>query len=84
MTAIDKAIATKLTPALGTSVADLEAKARPADVNLAMQDPAVARLDAASRNDMRRPVPGVRPEPEPETLDNAPTPFPVPKPSFGR
>lgn len=84
MNAKAKQPAVKLTPALGTSVADMENQVRTADIDQAMADPSVARLDAASRANVAKPAPAVRPEPEPETLDNEPDLIPVPRPAFAR
>lgn len=82
MNAKAKTPSVKLTPALGTSVADMETQVRTADIDQAMTDPSVARLDAASRPNVMKPEPKLRPEPEPETLENKPEPFPVPRPSY--
>lgn len=74
----------KLTPALGTSIIDQEAVARTADITLAMADPVIGRINAASRPDVRKPTPILQPEPQPETLDNEPTPMLMPRPTWGR
>jgi len=84
MKANSKPKTSTLTPAVGTSILDQDTPARTEDISLAMANPAVGRIDAASRPDVRKPVPVPAPRPEPDTLDNEPTPLPVPRPAWGR
>lgn len=83
MNAKTSAAEAKLIPAIGTSITNEAATAMAADIDRAMSDPSLARIDSAMRADIRRPAPEPRPEPE-IVAEPEPNPVLTPRPRFIR